>query len=221
MTLETRAKLNFLLSQYKSKYEKYYPKSEFEFVMENFVKDFGNEDGITSLLLQAYEECGLSDELPRNLYGNFIRHIKADCDINQDLLEVGCGIIPSLAKSLKKQQTSGTITVMDPLISIPKYGNLRIIQENFTKNTDVSNYSLIYGAFPCRATIPMINSSFENDVDMYVLLCGCTAGTPFFSYKAYLYDLEHRMQDFAMQTGRNFEIFEYEDLPLPLIKTFR
>lgn len=135
MTIETRLKLNHLLSQYKSKYEKYYPKSQFEFVMENFVKDFETTDGITSLLLQAYEECGLSEELQCNVYGNFINHLKTDCNINGDLLEVGCGIIPSLAKSLKRQQTSGTITVMDPLVRIPKYGNLRIVQNNFTEKT--------------------------------------------------------------------------------------
>lgn len=221
MTIETRLKLNHLLSQYKSKYEKYYPKSQFEFVMENFVKDFETTDGITSLLLQAYEECGLSEELQCNVYGNFINHLKTDCNINGDLLEVGCGIIPSLAKSLKKQQTSGTITVMDPLVRIPKYGNLRIIQNNFTEKTDVSNYSLIYGTFTCEATIPMIKSSFEKDVDLYLLLCGCSSGMFVFNYREYLFELDARMEDLSIETGRDFDILEYEDLPYPLIKTFK
>lgn len=206
MTIETRLKLDYLLSQYKSKYEKYYPKSQFEFVMENFVKNFETTDGITSLLLQAYEECGLSEEL--------------QCNINGDLLKEGCGIIPSLAKSLKKQQTSETITVREPL-RIPKYGILRIIQSNFTEKNDVSNYSLIYGTFTCEAPIPMIKSSFEKDVDLYLLLCGCASGIFVFDYREYLFELDSRMEDLSIEKGRDFDILECEDLPFPLIKTFR
>lgn len=221
MTLETRLRLNYLLSQYKTKYEKYYSKTDFEYVMKNFITKFDSRESIGTLLLQAYEDCGLSEELSVNLYGSFINHIKTDCDINGDLLEVGCGVIPSLAKSLKKQQSIGTITVMDPVVKIPQYGNLRIIHGTFTAQTDVSKYKLIYGAFPCRATSTMIQSSYENDVDLYLALCGCVEGMPYLDYYEYLFDLEDTMKSLSNKTGRNFDIFEYSDLPYPLIKTYR
>lgn len=221
MTLETHLRLNYLLSQYKTKYEKYYSKSDLEYVMKNFVNRFEDRDCINNLLLQAYEECGLSEELSVNLYGSFINHIRTDCDINGDLLEVGCGVIPSLAKSLKKIQTSGTITVIDPLVKIPEYGDLRIINGTFTEQTDVSKYKLIYGTFPCEATSAMIHSSYENDVDLYLALCGCADGKLYLDYYEYLFDLEDTMETLSNKTGRNFDIFEYSDLPYPLIKTYR
>jgi len=221
MTLETRLRLNYLLSQYKTKYEKYYSKEDFEYVVGSFISKFESRESVGTLLLQAYEECGLSEELSVNIYGNFINHLKNDCDINVDLLEVGCGVIPSLAKSLKKIQTSGTITVIDPLVKIPEYGDLRIINGAFTEQTDVSEYKLIYGTFTCGATSAMIYSSFQNDIDLYLALCGCATGRLYLDYYEYLYDLEDTLETLSNKTGRNFDIFEYSDLPYPLIKTYR
>lgn len=42
-----------------------------------------------------------------------------------------------------------------------------------------------------------------------------------FNYREYLFELDARMEDLSIETGRDFDILEYEDLPYPLIKTFR
>ena len=60
--------------------------------------------------------------------------VKEDYDINGELLEVGCGPIPSLAKSIKKEQKHGSITVMNPIIKIKDYGSLKIINKKRGKN---------------------------------------------------------------------------------------
>ena len=57
MTLETRLRLNYLLSQYKTKYEKYYSKEDFEYVVGSFISKFESRESVGTLLLQAYEEC--------------------------------------------------------------------------------------------------------------------------------------------------------------------
>ena len=55
MTLETRLRLNYLLSQYKTKYEKYYSKEDFEYVVGSFISNFESRESVGTLLLQAYE----------------------------------------------------------------------------------------------------------------------------------------------------------------------
>ena len=54
MTLETRLRLNYLLSQYKTKYEKYYSKEDFEYVVGSFISNFESRESVGTLLLQAY-----------------------------------------------------------------------------------------------------------------------------------------------------------------------
>lgn len=49
MTLETRLRLNYLLSQYKTKYEKYYSKEDFEYVVGSFISKFESRDVTSSL----------------------------------------------------------------------------------------------------------------------------------------------------------------------------
>ena len=67
----------------------------------------------------------------------------------------------------------------------------------------------------------MIYSSFQNDIDLYLALCGCATGRLYLDYYEYLYDLEDTLETLSNKTGRNFDIFEYSDLPYPLIKTYR
>lgn len=176
---------------------------------------------VNTLILQVYEEIGISDLLPNNVYRNFIEHIKSDCDIDTDLLEVGAGVIPSLAKSLKCEQKSGSITVIDPIIKIENYGNLRIIKDKFDEYTDTDKYKLIYGNYPCGATAQMIKSSFLNDIDMYLSLCGCTEGSSYTFYCEYLKDLNRLLIELSSGTKRKYEILEYDDLPYPVIRTYK
>ena len=54
-----------------------------------------------------------------------------DFDINTDIIEVGGGILPSLAKKIALRQKSGTVTVYDPrlITNIDKPDNLILKKE--------------------------------------------------------------------------------------------
>lgn len=222
MSRELFYELRYRLCEYLKLYGKYYSTNELKYIRDHFFIPFieTNHFEANTLLLQVYEEMGVSDLLPFNFYANFIKHIARDCNINNDLLEVGCGVIPSLAKSLKKKQTNGSITVMDPMIRIENYGDLKIIKDKFNENTDVEKYSLIYGNFPCSATEKMICSSFKNDVDLYISLCGCAAEM-YLDYQDYLKDLDELLFELSYQGDRSYEIIKYSDLKYPVIKTFK
>lgn len=212
--------LRFKLLEYIKQYGKYYTSSQVLYIMNNFFPSLESKE-VNTLLLQVYEEMGVSNLLSNNIYENFIRHIKNDCDIDNNLLEVGAGVIPSLAKSLKKQQTKGSITVIDPKVKIENYGDLKIIKDKFDEHTDTSKYKLIYGNFPCKATRKIIESSFINDIDIYISLCGCTEGKPYFFYSDYLDELEYLLFELSSGTTRKYDVLEYDDLAYPIIKTYK
>lgn len=219
MTSEKCFELSYKLKKYLKEYGKYYSPTTLQYVEENFIKEF-EESVISTTLLQAYEECGLSDELPTNIYKNFINHIKKDCDIDANLLEVGGGIIPSLAKSLRKEQVSGSITVMDPITKIKEYGDLKILKRPFSEFTDVSDYSLIFSNFPCKVTDEILRSSYINDIDIYLQLCGCTNGRSG-SYNEYISYIISLLNELSNGSDRRYEMLQYKDLYYPIVRTFK
>lgn len=221
MTSEKYFELRFMLQEYVKKYGKYYKPDDLLDIMQRFIPAYDGTAKINALLLEAYEECGILEKIKPNPYEAFRKHIKEDYDINGELLEVGCGPIPSLAKSIKKEQKHGSITVMDPIIKIKDYGSLKIINKKFTDKTDVSKYSLVYGFAPCGATKTMITNSCKNDVDLYIQLCGCTENGSHNDYDEYIYILNELLYKSVVNTGRSYAIFQNDDLPYPTIKTFR
>lgn len=220
MTKDKFYKLQFALIEYIKKYGEYYSTDLLKKLQENFITSYDYQGYIKCYLMEAYEECGLSDGLCNNSYAAFIKHMKEDCDINGDLLEVGCGIIPSLAKSLRKEQTDGSITVIDPLVKIRDYGNLNIITGNFDENTDVKRYSLMYGHFPCTITEEMLKSSFKNDIDTYILLCGCLRGG-YINFQHYLNVINDLLYRLSLESDRSYKFINYSDMPYTIVKTYK
>ncbi len=220
MTRDKFFELKIALTEYISKYGIYYSPELLKKLQENFIASYEYKGYIKCYLMEAYEECGLSEGLYKNSYGAFIKHMKEDCDINSDLLEVGCGIIPSLAKSLKKEQKEGTITVIDPLVKIKDYGNLNIITGNFDENTDVKKYNLMYGHFPCTITEEMLKSSFKNDIDAYILLCGCLKGG-YINFNHYLNVINNLLYRLSLESDRSYKFINYPDLPYTIVKTYK
>lgn len=218
MTKDKFYKLQFALIEYIKKYGMYYSTDLLKKIQENFITSYEYQGYIKCYLMEAYEECGLSDGLYKNSYSAFINHMKEDCDINGDLLEVGCGIIPSLAKTLRKEQNDGSITVIDPLVKIRDYGDLNIITGYFDENTDVEKYSLMYGHYPCTITEEMLKSSFKNDIDTYILLCGCLRGG-YINFQHYLNEITDLLYRLSLESDRSYKFINYSDLPYPILKT--
>lgn len=220
MTKDKFFELKIALTEYISKYGIYYSPELLKKLQENFIASYEYKGYTKCYLMEAYEECGLSEGLYKNSYGAFIKHMKEDCDIKGDLLEVGCGPMPSLAKSLRKEQKNGSITVIDPLVKISNYGDLNIITGNFDESTDVKKYSLMYSCLPCTVTESMLKSSFKNDIDTYILLCGCLRGL-YFNFYHYLDEIDALLYRLSLESDRSYKFINYSDMPYTIVKTYK
>lgn len=126
----------------------------------------------TDLLRQIYDEVGITDERV-NMYEGFFKILEENFDINTDIIEIGGGIVPSLAKKIALRQKTGTVTVYDPrlMTSIDKPDNLILKREKFDKNTSIGDAKLIIGFMPCDATTLLIETACKNKTDFMVALC--------------------------------------------------
>ena len=62
---------------------------------------------------EVYAELDLFKD-DEDIYEGFIELLKTNFDINQDIVEIGAGILPKLAERLATEQISGTVTAYDP-----------------------------------------------------------------------------------------------------------
>lgn len=127
---------------------------------------------IPSTIRQIYDELGFLDD-QENIYLGFLQLIQNNFDINRDIIEIGGGSIPSLAKKIALKQKRGTITVYDPKIiqSFSTRANLILKKELFTAATPLNQTSLIIGFMPCDATPLLIDTACRNNIDFIVALC--------------------------------------------------
>lgn len=227
---ERSLKIMYEFQGFMEKYGKYYKEFPelYKYVIQEFFVElaWGSPKDINRAII---EELGLNDTLNDDYYKNFIDYMKAETGIDRNLLEVGCGILPSLANRISKEQKSGSVTVMDPKVIESYEGNIGIVKKSITEETDVSKYDLIYGFYPCEATPTMIKSSFKNDKDLFIELCSCTHPVPpkFMKgktrkkereiYRSYLeYLLKH-----LSSSQRTYEIMSCSDLSGDVIRTYK
>lgn len=125
-----------------------------------------------SILAQIYDEVGITPKR-ENLYPEFLGLLEENFDINRNIVEVGSGPIPLLARQISLRQKSGTITVYDPRLIIPtnKQEELVLKKEVFRKETLIPNAEMLIGFMPCDATIPIIESACLHELDFMVALC--------------------------------------------------
>ena len=131
-----------------------------------------NGSYVFDILRQIYDEVGLIED-DNNMYEGFARLLEDNFDINRDIVEIGGGIVPSLAKRVALRQKSGTVTVYDPrlIMSIPKSSNLIMKKEKFEKNTQLEGEPLLIGCMPCDSTIVFIETACEKGLDFMLALC--------------------------------------------------
>ena len=175
------------------------------YIKENFWKCRKSYD-IPDIMMQIYSELDVFDE-KENIYMIHLNKIKNIFDINCNVLEVGGGMIPSFGNILAKEQLnigSGTITVYDPILCTtkPKYGNLVLKKEAFTKETNINNYNLIVGIMPCDITEEIIRRASKERKNFYIQMCGCThftreqiykLGLSVEIYQKYIIDLANKL----------------------------
>lgn len=180
------------------------------------------------LLDEIYAFTGVYNFM-ENIYDINIEEMKYYYDINADLLEVGCGMLPALATRLSKLQTSGSIDAYDPLVVASSFGRVRIFKKNITEKHNVSKYKLIYGIKPCEATIPMIRIANKYDKDLYINLCNCAPKDeketiPYSfsldSSSKWLKIIEEEMEE-TLPKGRKYEIIHHKKLKNPIVRTYK
>lgn len=148
-----------------------YMNREYDYIQRNI--RWGVERPYTSdLLRQLYDEAGIEEE-DKNMYEGFISLLQKNFSLDTHIIEIGGGIIPSLAKKIALRQKTGTVTVYDPrlITNIDHPDNLILKKEEFTKETPLGDATLIIGFMPCDATGLLVDVATKNKKDFMVALC--------------------------------------------------
>lgn len=176
MTLKTPKECEQAILDYIEKHYCDYTEHERNYIKRNI--SFAQKDkNIGTLrtpyfLRQIYDELGLIPD-NENMYHGFVKLLEEKMDINRDVIEVGSGIIPTVARRVASRQKSGSITSYDPRLTVQAtiLPNMVIKRENFTSKTKVKPNSLLIGFMPCEATTEIIESAAANNADFMVGLC--------------------------------------------------
>lgn len=154
-----------------------YPKDVLMYMKLHGLPLINRSDKIIPLVaLQVFSELGINEDATQ-IYRDHIDMIRNHFSLDRNICDIGGGFLPAFANLVAEEQLKigkGTITVYDPrlVFNEPKFDNMRLVKEEFTKDTDVSKYDLMLGIYPCEATEAIIESAIKNDKDFYVAMCG-------------------------------------------------
>ncbi len=180
---------------------------------------------IPDIMRELFAELDLFKE-DEDIYQGFLDLLKQEFDINQDIVEIGGGIIPNLAKRIAMAQEKGTVTVYDPRLGTTKTDipNLKLRKEKFTLSTDISKAGLVVAFMPCEATETIIRSATSNKKDFMLGFCeGGPHGDIFDFYEsddewlhAMLYYAENQIESNNLGTLQKTYFKKYHD-PYPIV----
>lgn len=148
-----------------------YTSREIQYMIENY--DQGKRTRFApDVLRQIYDTLDITPDKD-NMYKGFVDLLKKNYDINCDIVEVGGGVIPVVAKHIRDAQVTGSVTVFDPKISrvLQNSDGYTLKREMFTDNTKTGDAKLFVGFMPCQATELIIRKAVENDADFMIALC--------------------------------------------------
>lgn len=163
--------LHYQIFKFLNEHSKDYTEAEKQFILKNYA--WGKrEELVTDILRQIYDELGLLEN-DRNIYEGFIDLLAKNFDINRNIVEIGGGKIPSLAKKLALRQKHGTVTVYDDKLittntSIP---NLKLIKRRLSEEERLQNTDMIIGFMPCEGTKTAIHLAQKNKLDFMIAFC--------------------------------------------------
>lgn len=176
MTNVERKKIELELQKYLLKYGNLYNEAALKFIKDNFFY-LMNIPHSPDILLQIYSEIGVYKG-ENDIYNAHLNNIKKHFDISGNILEVAGGMFPAFGNLLAKEQlklNSGTVTVMDPelIINSPRYSNMKLVKSKFESISNLDNFDLVVGIYPCEATENIIIKSCESRKNFYLAMCGC------------------------------------------------
>ena len=147
----------------------------------------------------------------RDEYLEFIKLLEKYSFLQGNCCEVGAGKYPRLAELVapKIKLNGGTLTIYDPKTSFPIIEDIKIIKENFTKNTNIDSIDTIYGLFPCQASIDMAEKAFEEDKNLLLAFCDCDHTTPKYQPWVGKYWAEDVCMEFREKYGKEAQIIKW------------
>ena len=127
------------------------------------------------ICLQLYDELGLLDD-SMNPYKAFSELVNEQFNIkDKNIIEIGGGNIPRLAKRISAMQENGTITVYDPNLYIKNEdastSKLKLVKRRFYSILNVDKADLLIGLLPCGSSTVIVNSAVKNNKDFMIALC--------------------------------------------------
>lgn len=137
---------------------------------EKLLKRISDERIDNSSVVASVYSC--LDLSPRkdDIYKEYAGYIADRYSLDQDILEIGCGHFPALARQIDKiQSIRGTITAYDPLLCVTKEGGVRLISRSFEDVKKLDNYSLVVAMYPPRNIVPLVYDINERGIDFSFL----------------------------------------------------
>lgn len=167
-----RRKRQNLIIELIVKYPELFTEAERSYLINNAPLSFEGKL-IPDLVREVYDKLDLLED-DKNIYCAFLNLLDREFDIkDKEIIEVGGGIFPQLAKKISKIQTKGQIKVYDPRLSQyeDNTSKMTLVREKFTSNTKVEDVDLLVGFMPCEATYTIVDSAARNDIDFMIALC--------------------------------------------------
>ncbi len=164
---------------YIAKFGKFYSRDIINYIKENY--KFG--PNVEKLLDPLHQIYSYLEEIPeyKNIYIKILQMLEYYFTVNQDILEIGCGCFPELARRIDIRQQElkcGTIKAYDDKLVTTNLGRIQLYKERYVDQP--IPYNLLLGFMPCKATELIINKAAKDKKEYFLGLCGCShLRTPF------------------------------------------
>lgn len=194
-----------------------YDPRELEYIRRNWQNSLNSKFNM-DIIRQVHSELGLISE-EDNIYCGFMRILEENFGYDRNIIEVGGGRIPSLAKLIALKQKKGTITVYDPrlITTDSKIPNMTLKKEYFTLDSPVDKEQLVMAFMPCDATEKALTAAAKNNADFLIGLC---EGGPHGDEFDYFEDEEEWLGNILYTAKRLVEQHDLGDLIVTDLKEF-
>lgn len=127
---------------------------------------------VIELAREVLDELGYIPK-EHNIYERFSNVIDDVHGIdNKNIVEIGGGRFPRLAKRLKLKQKNGSITVYDPNLHTEcDTERFKLKKKRANAYTDVNDCNLIIGLMPCKGAETLLDLALSNKKNFVLWLC--------------------------------------------------
>lgn len=214
--------LHHQILKFLKEHEKDYTDSEKEFILKNYA--WGMRSSLVpDILRQIYDELNLLED-NKNIYNGFLDLLDEHFDINQNIVEIGGGNIPSLGKKLASRQKKGSVTVYDDklITTNTNVPNLTLIKRRLSPKEELPKADMIIGFMPCEGTETAIHLAQNNKLDFMIAFCkGSCHNEALFSSSedwelSMLYEARNAASKAGLGTVEKIYMKEYQN-PYPVI----